>query len=48
MYFTILEGTVKKIITKVNDTNSDEAKDITVKIIDYLISLGFEDFRDIS
>jgi len=47
LHYMILEGTVKKIITKLNSCKLEEVKKITEKIVDYLISLGFEDFKDI-
>lgn len=47
LHYMILEGTVKKIITKLNSCELEEVKKITEKILDYLISLGFEDFKDI-
>ncbi len=47
LHYMILEGTVKKIITKLNSCELEEVKKITEKIVDHLISLGFEDFKDI-
>ncbi|GAI36756.1 unnamed protein product, partial [marine sediment metagenome] len=47
VHYMILEGTVKKIITKLNSYKLEKVKKITEKIVDYLISLGFEDFKDI-
>ncbi len=47
MHYMILEGTVKKLITKLNSCKIEEVKKTTEKTVDYLISLGFEDFKDI-